>query len=208
MEYAGDDGAEIGRSAEACCDPVGKIAAPVGTDEQIEAGLRPVHGPDVSVSVGPLVAGLKDIEAIAKVRNLYDDRLASQIEDPKAVDQVLARTGDVALAGIDALAEHGEPVDRRHRGHAAYEKCLGLDPVLRPVTVVDVHERPGPEIGKARQGANILGRIARSRRRVGRQAESVALARRSRGFACGKGLGMHRQQSTKEIQHYRLSLAA
>lgn len=127
---------------------------------------------------------LKHEEARAEIGNLKDDRIAGEIEHAEAVDQILARTGDVALAGILRAGKHAEPVDRCHGRDAAYQEGLGLDPVLRPIAVVDVHQRPRPEIGEARDLAHeIFGqfraghRAARHRPRPMRLSDGLGSAR-------------------------------
>jgi hypothetical protein len=105
-----------------------------------------------------LIGGLEDEKALAEIRHLDDHGLAGQIQDAEAVDEVLARAGDVALAGLVIACQHGEVIDRRDGSDAADEESLGLDPALRPMAVVDVHQRPAPEIGEATDRAHEIGR--------------------------------------------------
>ena len=105
----------------------GRRPLPVGADQQIEAGLGAVHGAEIGKAVGPDVGRLKDPEALAEVGHLNDHRLAAKIENAEAIDEILARAGDVALPRADIVVQHGEVIDRRDRRDAADEEGLGRD---------------------------------------------------------------------------------
>src|SRR6185369_9603320 len=95
---------------------------PIGPDEEIEAGLCAVHRADLGEAVGPEIGRLIDPVALAEIRNLDDDRLAAEIENAEAVDEILAGASDVALLGADIIVQHGEMVDRRDRRNAPDEQ--------------------------------------------------------------------------------------
>ena len=71
------DGAEHGGDAGR------RLAAPVGTGQQVEAGLRAVHRADLAEGVGPLIGGLEDEEALAEIGHLDDHGSRERSSTPK-----------------------------------------------------------------------------------------------------------------------------
>ena len=133
------------------------MVVPIGADQEIEAGLGAVHRADLGEAVGPEVGRLIDPVALAEIRNLNDHRLAAEIENAEAVDEILAGAGDVALLRADIVVQHGKMVDRRDRRNAADEQRTP-EPLERGVAVEHIHQRPAPEISEAADLAHELGR--------------------------------------------------
>ena len=107
LEHARNDGADIGRAAEHAGDVVRLVIVPARADEQIEAGLGAVHGAEVGEAVGPEIGRLIDPITLAEIGNQHHHRLALEIENAEAVDEVLRRAGDVALPWADIVVQHG-----------------------------------------------------------------------------------------------------
>ena len=147
--------------------PGRRLALPVGTDQQVEALLGAVHRADIAERIGALIGGLEHEEALAEIRHLYDHGSRREIENAEAVDQVLTWASDVALPWVIVVDQHPQAIDRRHRSNATHQPGLGLDPALCPIAVVDVDQRPRPEIGEAPNLARKLRRQLRAEYRPG-----------------------------------------
>ena len=130
--------------------PVGDVAVPVRPDQQVEAGLGAVGLAELAELVGALVVEGVDPEAVAEVGHLDDHGLGVEIEEAKAVDDVLVRTGDEPLGRIDVVVQHADLALRRHRQNAAEQARLGA--WVMPVAAVQhVHHRPAPDVGVRRR---------------------------------------------------------
>lgn len=188
LEHAGHDGADIGGRAERRGDAVRPLALPVGSDEQIEAGLGVVHGAELGEAVGPEIGRLIDPIALAEIRHLHHDRLAAEIENAEAVDEVLRGAGDVALPRADIVVQHGEMIDRRDRCYSA-DQNRPPDAPQRGEAVIDVDHRPRPQIGEAADLTHEVGAKTRTWRGPPRKAHAavISVLHRSDRRQCGGG---------------------
>ena len=174
LEDARNDEAGVGRRAEHLGDAPGRLALPVGTDQQVEAGLGVVHLAELHETVGAQVDRLVDPEAIAEIRHLHHHRRDVERQHAQAIDHVRVGAGDLPFGRIDIVGEHAQAIDRR-RNRRTRTHHLGELRDGEPA-VVDIDHRPCPEIGIARdQGGVVVGdlhadvgpRHGRGRRRHG-----------------------------------------
>ena len=174
-EHARDGVGQRGRTADDRLDAGGLFAFPVRTDDQVEAGLGVVGLADLRELVRARVVHRVDPEAVAEVRDLDDDRLFVEREEAEAVDDILIRTGDEVLPGIDVVAQHPDLPARRDRQHAVEPAGLGrLRDGGAAIDLVD--HRPAPDIGHA---ADRLGVFRMHHDARGRRCDAAAV--------CGAG---------------------
>src|SRR5262245_25802810 len=139
-------------------DSLWYFALPVGADQQIETGRRPVHLSKLNETIGAQINDLVNPEAVAEIRNLYHYRREIERNGRKAIDHILVGTGDSALRRIHIVREHGIVVERSNDEWPRPHRLLYLTH-YQP-TVIDVDHRPGPEIGVTRHHTRIsLGNL-------------------------------------------------
>jgi len=137
--------------------PLGTLPFQLGANEEVEAGLGAVLLADLTEGIGTGIRDLVNVEAIAKVRYLDDNRLSIEALESSTVYSVLVWASDEALFLIDVVCEHGDLPRRRHGNHTPNTTRFWqlLD---RKGTVEIVNQRPSPDVSEPANSGDVLGR--------------------------------------------------
>ena len=139
---------EVGGRAHHAGNAGRGCAFPVRPHDHVETGLGAVLQPELADLVRARVVHRERPETIAKVGHLQDHRLLRERQIAQPVHDILVRDRDEGLARIDVTGQHSHLIHRADRHHAGEETGFGNLRELRPL-VVDIDERPPPDVGHA-----------------------------------------------------------